>query len=201
MKKYETEWAESTKFLGVLLDEHLIWKPHIKCIENKIGKYIGLSLKAKPFVNRQSLLSLYYSYIHSYIKHANVAWESTYLTNLKRLLSQQKHAMRIICNKGKFEYTKQLFQSNKILNVYNLNILNVATFIRLIKKLLQMIFFQDFKNRIIFIQLDSRNWTTYNQFTILKHVNTQFQLEDHISGIAFLSPKRSKSLLCVNLKL
>ena len=100
MKKYETEWAESTKFLGVLLDQYLIWKPHIKYIENKIGKYIGLSLKAKPFVNRQSLLSLYYSYIHSYIKYANVAWESTYLTNLKRLLSQQKHAMRIICNKG-----------------------------------------------------------------------------------------------------
>ena len=28
--------------------------------------------------------------------------------------------MRIICNKGKFEHTKQLFQSNKILNAYKL---------------------------------------------------------------------------------
>ena len=36
--------------------------------------------------------------------------------------------MRIICNKGKSEDTKQFFQSNKILNVYKLNILNVATF-------------------------------------------------------------------------
>ena len=38
------------------------------------------------------------------------------------------HAVCIICNKGKFEHTKQLFQSNKILNVYKSNNLNVATF-------------------------------------------------------------------------
>ena len=36
--------------------------------------------------------------------------------------------MRIICNKGKFQHTKHLFQSNKILNVYKLNILNVVPF-------------------------------------------------------------------------
>ena len=36
--------------------------------------------------------------------------------------------MSVICNKGKFEHTKHLFQWNKILNVYKLNILNVATF-------------------------------------------------------------------------
>ena len=57
-----------------------------------------------------------------------MAWGSTYMTNLKKLSSQQKHAMRIICNKGKFKHTKQLLQSNKILSVYELNILNVATF-------------------------------------------------------------------------
>ena len=76
-------------------------------------------------MNKQSLLSLYYSYIHSYINYANVAWGSTYTTNLRNLSSQQKHPMRIICNK--FERTKQLFQSNKIINVYKLNILNVVT--------------------------------------------------------------------------
>ena len=36
--------------------------------------------------------------------------------------------MLIICKKGKFEPAKQLFQSNKTLNVYKLNILHVATF-------------------------------------------------------------------------
>ena len=153
-------------------------------------------------MNKQSLLSLYYSYIHSYINYANVAWGSTYMTNLKELSSQQKHAMRIICNKWKFEHTKQLFQSNKILNVYKLNIVNVATFMyKVSQKLLWTFFFRFSENCLILILLDSRNLTTYNQPTTLKRVNTQFKLGDHISGIAFLVKKRNKSLLCINLKL
>ena len=106
-----------------MLNENLTWKPHIKYIENKIAENIGLLFKAKSFLNKQSLLSLYYSYIHSYINYANVTWGSTYKTNLKKLSSQQKHEMRIICNKGKSEHTKQLFQSNKITSVYTVNIL------------------------------------------------------------------------------
>ena len=73
--------------------------------------------------------------------------------------------------------------------------------IRLIHKLLQIFFFQGFKNRHILILLVSRYLTTYNQPTTLKLVNTQFQLENRISGIAFLVPKKNKSLLCINLKL
>ena len=70
-----------------------------------------------------------------------------------------------------------------------------------IKKLLQIFFFQGFKSQLILILLDSRNVTTYNQSAILKGVNTQFQLEGHISGIAFLAPKRNYPLLCKNVKL
>ena len=57
--------TESIKFLGVLLDENLSWKTHIKYIENKISKNIGILFKARPFLNKNSLLSLYYLYIHS----------------------------------------------------------------------------------------------------------------------------------------
>ena len=48
--------------------------------------------------------------------------------NLKKLLSQRKHAIRIINNKTRSERTKQLFNSQKILNIYKLNILNTAIF-------------------------------------------------------------------------
>ena len=37
--------TESINFLGVLLDENLRWKTHIKYIENKISKNIGIFLK------------------------------------------------------------------------------------------------------------------------------------------------------------
>ena len=75
----------------------------------------------------ECLLSLYYAYIHTYINYANLAWASTIRTNLKKIYSQQKHAMRIIFLKDKFSHTKELFAQNKIFNVYQLNILNIFT--------------------------------------------------------------------------
>ena len=95
----------------------------------KFQKVLNYDLKPNHFsINNPFCLLSIYIYIHSYIKYTNVAWGSTYMTNWKKLSSQQKHTMSIICNKGNFSITKQLFQSNKILNIYKLNILNVATF-------------------------------------------------------------------------
>ena len=197
INNYEIKRAESIKFLCVLLGENLTWKPHIKYIENKIAKNVGLLFKVKPFLNKQSLLSLYYSYIHSYINYANVAWGSTYMTNFKKIIQSR---MRIICNNEKFEHTKQLLHSNKILSVYKLNILNVATFMyKVNQKTTPNIFLSRFQKP--FHSYPTRFSELNYQSTILKRVNTQFQLEDHISGIAFLAPKRNKSLRYKNLKL
>ena len=52
----------------------------------------------KPFLAKESSLALYYSYIHSYLNYANLSWGSTYRTNLKKLCSQQKHAIRMVHN-------------------------------------------------------------------------------------------------------
>ena len=76
-----------------------------------MAKNFGLLFKVKWFFNKQSLLSLYYSYIHrsAWLGEAHI-WQTW-----KELYSKQQHAMRIICYKGKFEHAKQLFQSSKIL--------------------------------------------------------------------------------------
>ena len=41
---------------------------------------MGLMYKEKPFLDKESLLAFFYSYIHSYLNYANLAWSSTYLT-------------------------------------------------------------------------------------------------------------------------
>ena len=53
------ERQEFIKFLGVLLNENLNWKEHIKCTENKIAKNLRLLYKARPFLERNVLLALY----------------------------------------------------------------------------------------------------------------------------------------------
>ena len=61
----EVDRVGSIKFFGVLLNEHLSWKEHIMYTENKIAKNIGLLYRAKPFLGKHSLLTLYCSYIHT----------------------------------------------------------------------------------------------------------------------------------------
>ena len=95
-----------SKFVGVLLDDILSWKKHTKYLENKIVKNIGLKYRAKPFLHKESLLELQYSNILSYLNYGNLEWGSAYLTNLKKLRSQQKHAIRIVHNNTKFEHRK-----------------------------------------------------------------------------------------------
>ena len=66
------ERQEFIKFLGVLLDENLNWKEHIKYTEITIAKKLGLLYKARPFLERNALLALYYSHIQTYINYANI---------------------------------------------------------------------------------------------------------------------------------
>ena len=76
----QTNSIKFLEFLVILLDENLSWKTNIKYIENKISKNIGILFKARPFLNKKSLLSLYYLYVHSY---GSVSWGSTCRRNLK----------------------------------------------------------------------------------------------------------------------
>ena len=50
--------VEVTKFLGVLLDQHLSWKYHINHVAKKVSKTIGIISKARFFLSCKSLLSL-----------------------------------------------------------------------------------------------------------------------------------------------
>ena len=47
----------------------------------------------------------------------------------KNPLRQQKHAVRIINNRTGFDHAKELFKSQKILNICKLNILSVVVFL------------------------------------------------------------------------
>ena len=67
----------------------------------------------RPFLERNTLLALYFSYIQTYINYANTAWGSTCRTNLKQINRQQKHTIRIIFNKNKFAHTTEILRSGK----------------------------------------------------------------------------------------
>ena len=84
--------VNSIKFLGVILGENINWNRHIELVENKISKNIGIVYRALLYLDKESLKSIYFSFINSYISYCNIAWASTSETKLTRIFNKQKHA-------------------------------------------------------------------------------------------------------------
>ena len=87
-----------------MLDEHISWSNHINTLEYKLAKNIGLLNRASYFLNEHSLKAIYFSYIHSYLNYANIAWASTYVTKLKKINLLQKRAVRFVFNEDGLSY-------------------------------------------------------------------------------------------------
>ena len=75
------ERVKETVFFGVVLDEHLSWKPHILSVSRKISKSIGIIRKSSFFLPKSSLRSLYYSLAYPYLTYCVSVWGSTYQSN------------------------------------------------------------------------------------------------------------------------
>ena len=87
-----------------MLDEHISWSNHINTLEYKLAKNIGLLNRASYFLNEHSLKTIYFSYIHSYLNYANIAWASTYVTKLKKINLLQKRAVCFVFNEDGLSY-------------------------------------------------------------------------------------------------
>ena len=146
----------------------------------------------RSFVNKK--------YNHSY--YGSVVWGSICRTNLKKINSQQKHVLRIIFNKSKFEHTSELFKSSKILNVYKLNIFDTAVFMHKIQgKYATSIFLPKFRKPSHSYPARFSHLNYVKPIPKLKNVNMEFRTEDHLSGIIFSVPRINKSQMSLNLKL
>ena len=55
------------KVLGVFIDEHLTWKPHITYIRKKISKSIGIMFRSRVLLSETTEKSLYYTLIYPYL--------------------------------------------------------------------------------------------------------------------------------------
>ena len=117
---------QQVKFLGVLLDQNLSWKPHINYVCNMISKSIGVIYRARFNLSPSTKLSLYYTLIYPYHNYCNIVWSSTYVTNLQRILILQKRIVRLLTNSVFSAHTAPLFNKLKLLDIYKINSLHTG---------------------------------------------------------------------------
>ena len=82
--------VNSAKYLGVIIDHKLNWIDHIAYIKNKISKGIGIMYRARNFLNKSSLIGLYYSYIYPYFTYCLETWGCAFKNTTKSFVSTPK---------------------------------------------------------------------------------------------------------------
>ena len=73
------------------------------------------------FFDRETLKCLYFTFVHPYLIHCNQVWGCACKSTLRRIVTLQKKAIRIMCGVKPREHTDPLFQKLKIMKVVDIN--------------------------------------------------------------------------------
>ena len=106
-----------TKFLGVLIDNNLSWKAHTTHVTKIVSKYNGIIRKVRPYLNQESLCTLYNTLVLPYLSYCALVWGDRNNANLESLFLVQKKIIRTCTNSLWLEHTTPLFISLKKLKI------------------------------------------------------------------------------------
>ena len=132
-------------FLGFYLDEKLTWAKHIEHIRSKVSKGIGIISRARPYLDKETVTLLYYSFVMPYLTYNILAWGSTYAKYIDPLQRLQKRAVRVIAGAKKYDHSQPLFKKYEIMTIKKLHYLETQIFMhRFFQDRLPNIFFHLF---------------------------------------------------------
>ena len=85
----------SSKFLGVIIDENINWKQHIRQVTNQIVKITAIIARLKHSINSDILKIIYNALILPQISYATIAWGTATNREMKCLKTLQKKSNTI----------------------------------------------------------------------------------------------------------
>lgn len=109
VKDSPIRWVTRAKYLGLNINEHLLWDDHIDHIAKKVRPILAVLRK-----------TAYIAHIHSHFLYMASVWGGTTSTGLETLQKLQNKALRFIFwNEYRSEglSTSQLFRKHRILNM------------------------------------------------------------------------------------
>ena len=97
------------KYLGVLLDEHLLFKDHINTLKKKLNKANGTLAKLRHHLPSDILKTIYYFLFDTHLRYASQVWGQSNSDILVMGQRAQNKALRIINFKEEGHPSELLF--------------------------------------------------------------------------------------------
>ena len=120
----EINRVEESKFLGVILDQGILWRSHINKVLTKISQTIGIISRARNFMDSSQLVLLYNTMVLPHLQYCLINWgnfkDDRNLKLRDRLLVMQKRFVRIICGAPRMSHADPLFAKLSVLKIDDL---------------------------------------------------------------------------------
>jgi len=101
----------SLKLLGVTLDQHLTFGPHIDNISKKCHGILGAIARAAPFLTIELRKLAFAALVRSHLEYCSAVFASASLTQLRKLDTIQKMGSRIITGAHRSAHSAPLIQA------------------------------------------------------------------------------------------
>ena len=88
--------VESTKSLGIIIDEQLKWEEHNSKQCKTISARIGMLRRARDFVTQDVLITMYNSLVFPHFTYCSTVWHGFRADHINKLYKLQKRAARVI---------------------------------------------------------------------------------------------------------
>ena len=127
INKNNIKQVENFKYLGIILDNKLTWKPHIDYLKTKLYSVSGIMFRTRKYMPAHALRLIYNSLVDSYLRYGIASWGTSATYLIHGLQAAQNRVLKLL-----LPYNTAVSDSHykhlKILNVENLFKMNVGKF-------------------------------------------------------------------------
>ena len=147
------EENSKTKYLGIVLDNKLLWKPYINYIKKKISSTCWALSRLNKYLDTNTLIKIYFALIYSHITYGIICWGASSYNN--GLFIYQKRAIKLVDKKPIMTSSSPIF--------YKLNLLKLQDIYQL-------------KVGILMLKINNNSWfgnLNYRKLSSLHQHNTR----------------------------
>ena len=158
------ERVRQIKYLGVIFDGKLTWRPHIKYLCCKLSSGSWALYKLKSYVDTATLKLVYYSLIHSHLQYCIATWGSASVTALDPLKKLRKRVVRSISESSFRAHTAPLFSQLQLLKINDIYKFEIAKIMHSVTSKQSLYTTQNIVETIFIHHYNTRQTTKRNHF-------------------------------------
>jgi len=128
MNGVRIQQTDSMKYLGVIIDNKLSWKPQISSLCGKLSQACGVVCKIRHFADMKILRLIYFSLFHSLLQYCIIDWGRAYKTVIRPVQVLQNRILKYMTFSRRTSSANSIFKLLKILKVSDLYELNLEKF-------------------------------------------------------------------------